>query len=416
MLWDPYAEFQSEILPNGLTVYASNWPGRPWEAVGFLIHSGAEHDTAGFEGTAHFVEHLISRNTVIPYQDIKTFFENNGGKVNLGATGYPYTKYNFFSPKDKDVLEKAFFVFGNMLLSTKLEKDVEEQREVIVREFYQKNQNKHLSDVVKRGRQILYKDLCLGRSLSPLGSPELVKKITQRELQSYYDINYTPANMSIVGVGGMTLAELIDIISKSPFSVQKKGGRVLLPCGTTTNNPLVENRYIFDATKGGLGNLEAGSYESAAILPGITKYGAPRILEMMLSKILFQEIREKRAWTYNTYSESHYFQSFYSFSIICKALGCEALAGIEEAIDSCVASVEDREDLFMQTKQRILADMVDLDGRSVCNGAIGDLADYQKIISLSEDKQRVNLVTMDDIRELVQRLQPERRWTLIIRP
>jgi len=43
-MWDPYAEFESATLPNGLKVYAAHWAERPWQAIGFVIHSGAEQD------------------------------------------------------------------------------------------------------------------------------------------------------------------------------------------------------------------------------------------------------------------------------------------------------------------------------------------------------------------------------------
>ena len=60
-MWDPYSEFRTATLPNGLTVHAAHWPGRPWESVGVLIHSGAEQDPFGLEGLSHFVEHLVSK-------------------------------------------------------------------------------------------------------------------------------------------------------------------------------------------------------------------------------------------------------------------------------------------------------------------------------------------------------------------
>lgn len=417
MLWDPFADFQSATLPNGLTVYASTWEGRPWEAVGFLIHSGAEHDPAGIEGTAHFVEHLVSRNASMPYEDIKTFFEGSGGGVGLGQTGYPFTKYKFFAPANREILEKAFSVFGGMLLSATLEKEIGEQRQVITREFQQKCSNRHRFDMTMRGRRTLFRNTMLERSALPLGSLESIGKISREDLQSYYDSHYTPANISIVGVGGMTLAELVDILSETPFVIQKNGIRMPLPSSiTATGRPLEENRYVFNNTQKELGELSAGDYASFALLPGNIKYGVVGVFNDMLDKALFREIRGKRSWTYSASSENHYLRSFYSLSIFCQALSREVLDEIEGVVERCIISTIEDTNLFLQTKQYILSSLLDLNGRKVRDSALNDLASYQRLISYSEHRERIDLVTMEDIQGLAPCLLPEQRWTLIVRP
>jgi predicted Zn-dependent peptidase len=45
--------------------------------MGFLIHSGAEHDPIGLEGVAHFVEHTTSENAPIPKKELNDFFERS---------------------------------------------------------------------------------------------------------------------------------------------------------------------------------------------------------------------------------------------------------------------------------------------------------------------------------------------------
>ena len=64
-MYDPYADFEKATLPNGLQVYAAYWPDRPWQYVGFVLHSGANTDPEDLPGVAHFVEHLVSRNISI---------------------------------------------------------------------------------------------------------------------------------------------------------------------------------------------------------------------------------------------------------------------------------------------------------------------------------------------------------------
>ncbi len=418
-MWDPYAEFQSATLPNGLTVHAAHWPGRPWEAMGFLIHSGAKHDPVGFEGLSHFVEHLVSKNNNITKKDMNDFFEDCGGMVSLGTTGYPYTQYFFFVPTDKTVLARALSIFGHMLLSAKFEKFIEQERQVIIDEFNQYYPLKFKFDIDVRKCKALYTGCWLERFVRPIGTPESIKRIMQGELQSYYDAHYTPVNISIVGVGGMTLSEIVELLSESSFAIDKKGVKTPLPSPADDVTPPSENRYIFEVSKHIIEPIKVGAYWSVAKIPGNVNTAAIRIMCKMFNEILNEEVRERRAWTYSIDSSWHNFQYFFQeFSINCNALALGALDEIEEIIEICISSMGDQENLFEQVKRRVFASnfMIDPKGKSVCESAIDDLANDQRIISLTEYGNDIERVTMSEIRNLLQWLRPEWRWTLITRP
>lgn len=417
-MWDPYAEFQSATLPNGLTVHAAHWPGRPWEAMGFLIHSGAEYDQVGLEGLSHFVEHVVLENTNVSKKEMEAFFEDCGGMASLGTTGYPYTHYRFFVPTDKAILARAFSMFGHMLLSAKLEKFIERERQVIIGEFHRHYPVKFKLDLDVREHKALYAGYWLERFVRPLGNPESVTRITQSELQSHYDAHYTPANMSIVGVGGMQLPELVELLSESPFATSKKGARTPLPTPATDVAPPSETRHVFEVSKHIIMPIEVGAYRSVAKIPGNINGRVIRIVEEMFNEVLNEEVRERRAWAYEIGSSRYNFRHFYEFSINCGALALKAIDDVEEVIEVCVASMTDREDLFEQAKRRALANnfMTDPTGKGICDGALDDLAEDQRIISLKEIGDDLELVTMSDVRDVLQWLRPERRWTLITRP
>lgn len=417
-MWDPYVEFQSATLPNGLSVHAAHWPGRPWEAMGFLIHSGAEYDPVGLEGLSHFVEHVVSENTNVPKKEMGAFFEDCGGMVSFGTTGYPYTHYRFFVPTDKAILARAFSMFGHMLLLAKLEKFIERERQVIIGEFYRHYPVKFRLDLDVREHKALYAGYWLERFVRPFGNPESATRITQSELQSHYDAHYTPANMSIVGVGGMQLSELVELLSESPFATSKKGARTPLPTPATDVASPSETRHIFEVSKHITVPIEVGAYRSVAKIPGNINGRVIRIMEEMFNEMLFEEVRERRAWAYAIDSSRHNFRHFYEFSINCSALALKAINDVEDVIEVCIASMADREDLFEQAKRRALASnfMTDPTGKGICNGALDDLAKNQRIISLKEIGDDFERVTMSDVRDVLRWLRPERRWTLIMRP
>src|SRR4051812_30555915 len=115
-MWDPYAEFETAVLPNGLTVYAAHWPNRPWQYVDFIIHAGAKDDPVGLEGLHHFMEHLVSLNMYRSRSKFENFFLDAGGSVHLGSSRFLATQYGFSLPTDKRKLSKAFQLLGEMLL------------------------------------------------------------------------------------------------------------------------------------------------------------------------------------------------------------------------------------------------------------------------------------------------------------
>ncbi len=418
-MWDPYSEFESATLPNGLTVYATHWKERPWEAIGFVIHSGAEQDPVGLEGLIHFIEHLVSRNADIPQKDIKAFFEDCGGGVNLGLTSYMATKYHFFVPADKAVLSEAFSIFGQMLFQNKLEKFIERERQVIVGEFHRSYPIKFNLDLSVREQKALYTGHWLERFVRPLGNPESVGRITQVDLQTHYDTHYTPANISVVGVGGMGLAEIVELLSESPFATDKNGARTPLPSRATDINPPMETHCVFELSKHASMSepIKVGSYRSVAVIPGNVNTKL-RILKNMLDEILDDEVRQFHAWTYDIGCGFYDFRHFHEFAIICGALNLNALDAIEDVVEVCIASLTDREDLFEQAKRRAIANnlMNDRMGRGIRDACLNDLADCHRIISLTEYDKELKAMEMSDIRNLLQWIRPERRWTLIRKP
>jgi len=419
-MWDPYAEFQSATLPNGLTVHAAHWPNRPWEAMGFLIHSGAFQDAIGLEGTAHFVEHLVSQNAGISNNDIRKFFEGRGGLVGLGSTTHHDTQYSFFVPADIATMTEALSIFGRMLIPSRLEKQIEPERQVIIGEFNRRFPMSIHFDLAQRRCRAINAGDCVERSIRPMGKPESINRIAQEDLQSFYDSHYTPANISVVGVGCLDLAELIELLYRSPFSMSKTGSRATLPDPVIDVTLPTENYYVFEMSKHmpTVVPRETLEYLAAAKVPGNINQCATRIVCDMLDYALNQEIREHRAWAYAVECKRCNLWSFNEIEIFCPALALSALDEIDQVVNDCIDSLNSDDLLFEQMKQDALAGclMIDPTGRNIRDGAIDDISKYQRIITLAEYAQKLERLQMADMRHLLAHLKPERRWTLLNRP
>lgn len=419
-MWDPYAEFKSITLPNGLAIHALNLPDRPFEAFGFLINSGSQQDPVGLEGLAHFTEHVVSCNAGMEKDKIEAFFNDCGGNVDLGGTNDFFTRYRFFLPtNDFSIISKAFSIFGEMLISSNIEKDIERERNVIIEEFNKKYPFYFKFEEELKERKVLYGDCWLERSTRPIGNLDSIKKISQNDLQNFYNNHYTPANIDIVCVGGMILSEIEKIVLESPFAKNKNGERTLIQNLRTDFIELSENFNIIDLSVYlNKGSLKSASYRSVARVPGYINKMSIVILDSMLCEILNNEIREKLSWTYHISSAWRDFCGFYSFSINCESFNPIAVDEINNIVSLCIESVHEKSELFEQIKKRLIAKsfMVDKTAKDICDIAMNDICWYKKIISIEEDIKDMEKIEMSDIIDLLKWLTPERRWTKIYRP
>ncbi len=417
-MWDPREEVQSATLPNGLKVYSVYWPKRPWVSMGFLVHSGAHHDKVGLEGTAHFLEHMVSRNAVIPYKEIKEFFENGGGGVKLGATGYLETFYSCFVSVDQ--LQRALGIFSSILMTAEIRSYVEEQRQVILSEFQRRFPLVPMLDLAWRETRNVFGGTYMERHVSPLGMPNSIWNITREDLQSFYNTHYTPANISIVCVGGLRLEELLEKLSFTGFGNLKPGERSERPSVIERARPPLESRYVFEASKHVKTEKprESGAYHSTVVLPGTISREALTILRRMTDKVMFEEVRERRGWTYATGAKTFGRGPFHCAELNADALKLDSLSEIEAVVNSCLESLSDRDDLFRNAVEGYISasSMTDFSGNSLCDALMWDLIKKGRIITNVETDEVVSRLTMDDMRALLSQLGPEQRYTVLTVP
>ncbi|OGN35968.1 MAG: hypothetical protein A2568_03245 [Candidatus Yanofskybacteria bacterium RIFOXYD1_FULL_44_17] len=416
-MWDPYAELKKFQLPNGLTVYLGTWD-RPWLKVGIVVHSGARQDVDGKEGTAHFVEHLVGEN-VRPWtnETIKRYFQESGGKASLGSTGYNATSFHFDMPLEGDNLERALDLFGHMLVDCKIEHMVERERQVIIQEFARRFPIRWMADRVLRRRQLLFPGVKLARSPGWVGTPESILRITAEDMQSFYDQYYTPANMTIVAVGGLKPEEFAAILSKSPFGFEKSGIRTPLVKLIDHFNPPEENMLIHKISDYSLQAADRSAIESFVAMPGTVRRKALARVSDVLGDVFFREIREKRGWTYGFSSGWEDFGEAYEFNIQ-GAFPWNGLEAIEGLVDDCLAMAEKNDDLIQHhIKASVLGyKIIDVSGSKVVDGSVGDLKFHHRVLSNEEEARVSAAVTVEEVKSIFPLLARDRRWTVIIHP
>ncbi|MDB5255113.1 MAG: mitochondrial-processing peptidase subunit beta [Candidatus Nomurabacteria bacterium] len=417
MKWDPYSEFHTTVLDNGLTIHARQVK-QSWQRMGCMVHSGAAQDLVEKEGTAHFLEHLVSEHSLVPNKTMNEYFKRQGGSCMLGMTSYWRTWYGFFVPSEKRVIKKSLSYFSSMLLNAELHNKIERERSVIINEFNKKYPLTFAYEKLVKEHTLLHENRMLERMLCSLGTCQTIDNITQHDLQKYYDIHYVPANMSIVTVGGYSVDQIVELLSESDFSQNKPGKRASLNLGGELV-PLSTTRLMFN-----MGDYlkvlpnKNGSYESRGRLPRHVNTRSVTLLVLMLRILLFRALREKRAWTYDVSVDWNNYRDFYSFDIKCSSFDIKAVNKIETVIDGIIASVPTKRSFFEKIKKDRLKSvwMNDENGSQLLDEVLGDATLYNRILTLQEFYETIERVSFEDVCNLIPYLVPEKRLTTIIVP
>lgn len=419
-IWDPYADFQKTVLPNGLSVYSTYW-NRPWVRIGFVVHSGSLIDPREKAGTAHFVEHMASENIKdVSRDELNMFFKRNGGNAMFGSTGPVSTTYWFKVPVTSKILKKSIGIFGKMLIKNSLEGDIERERNVILSEFGEYFPLQVRYELYElRKRRMLYNGIKLMDYKGPLGDYDSITSITKEDLQKFHQIHYVPQNISIVSVGGLRHDELLTLLTASTFAKKISGTRNLLP-ESCDNIPLPEEtEYCLkwsDILNGSIVNV--ASYASFALIPNVFNKRITNVFIELLNKLLDDRVRQTLGKTYSfKVTLNDYFEA--KEMRISGKINPDVVERMNEIIADCLGQVKNECKLFdnLKTSRINWNRFLDSNGQGVLEDAMNDLESYHRIFSCREEIKEYRKVTFENVCELADYVnQKNKRWTLIETP
>jgi predicted Zn-dependent peptidase len=417
-MWDPYVNFEKIVLPNGLTIFASQ-VDREFEIFGFVIHAGAREDTFEKSGVAHFVEHCVSKNIPDwPKEKIRPYFQKQGGFANLGITDYLSTTYMCKCQAIKKNISTALDIFGKMLLGANISKDIEVERKIITQEYNLKFMHNIVPKLMLQSHSCVFPGHRLANYLGPSGNIDGIKGMDAENLQRFYDSFYVPANISVIAIGKISPESVAKFLEKSPLGISKSGQRNAVSIPRFPDYSALTRYDIKISLYLGTTNLMTrGEYRTEAALSGTLSPESVMFTKKFLENILFQEIREKRGWAYDVEIGCQTFQDLYRF-VIRIPMKLEALSNIEKTVDNCIANALNNRKLFnliweLDVSSSILAD---LSCEEICSNSMREVGNFNRIISNHEAVQMRKLITLANVEEVLTYLTPDKRLTIISYP
>lgn len=232
-----WGEAERIVLPNGLRVLTAPAPGLHSAMVALYVRAGSRHEVASQNGISHFLEHLFFRGSE-GWPDtvaMNAAIESAGGNLN-GITARDHGCY--YTPLHPDDLETGIAILGD-LIRRPLLREMDVEREVILEEI--------LDEVDAQGRdidpdnlskRIVFGDHPLGFKIA--GTPEIVRRISEREVRAHHARFYTGANLVLAVAGPVRAREVAELAEAHLGALPRGRASTDAPPPTWPAGPAVE--------------------------------------------------------------------------------------------------------------------------------------------------------------------------------
>ena len=197
-------------LANGVRVIAEQVPV---DAVNLDIwlDVGSAVENNDINGMAHFLEHMIfkgsDRQSVGEFERV---VESRGGNTNA-ATSQDYTHY-YITVAPHDFAELAPLQIDLVLNASIPDAEFQRERLVVLEEIRRSDDNPDRR-VYRHTAEMVYQSLPYRRPV--LGPSEVIENLTSSQMRSFHQQWYSPDNITVVVVGNLPVAQMIDVVSQA---------------------------------------------------------------------------------------------------------------------------------------------------------------------------------------------------------
>ena len=202
--------YEKKTLPNGVRILTEHVPGVRSVSLGIWVGTGSRHESAGENGAAHFIEHMLFKGTRSrTAAQLAEEMDAVGGQINAFTT----KECTCFYARVLDThLGRAADILCDMFFHSRFDDaDVETERGVILEEIGMYEDNPE--------------DLCAERLAgavfkgSPLARPILGRKATLDKmdgawLRAYQRAHYRPDRIVVALAGSFTDADAAELAGR----------------------------------------------------------------------------------------------------------------------------------------------------------------------------------------------------------
>jgi len=415
-------EHRTTTLKDGVRVITERIENVRSVALGFWIGTGSAMESDGEAGTSHLLEHMLFRGTErYRSHEIDEIFDAMGAEINAGTDRESTSLYTRVMDRH---LERAFDVAAEMVWRPRLE-SLEAEREVVLEEIamYEDDPQDRVFDVLG---EAVFGAHPLGRAV--IGTAEVVGAVTREQLRRFHDERYAPERIVIAAAGSVDHDALVELAraagpgrngaaTQVPETSAAGEGNEARANGAApparpdsgAGEPVFERRVRFL-------RKDTEQYHVCLGGRGISRHDerrfALRVLEGVLggtsSSRLFQEVRERRGLAYSVFSFSGQHADTGEVGLYVGTRSDnldEAVKTIAHELERFIddpASAQELDRSRENLKGRVALSLESTAARMSRLGSalLGDMPIY----SIDEIVDRIDAVTVEDLRELAREL------------
>lgn len=211
-----------DVLPSGLTCVTIETKHLHSAVCSVFVRVGSRHESKRTNGVSHLLEHLFFRGSRRFPDSVRmnAAVEAVGGNLN-GVTMRDSS--SFYTPTHPDGLGVSLAILGDMLTQPRLV-HLDTEKRIILEEM--------LDEVDEKGRDVDVDNLTKMRvfgdhplSFKIAGTPEIVKKLSMRDVRQHFATHYVTGNV-VVGVAGPVRHADVVGRTKRAFAKLPRGPRV----------------------------------------------------------------------------------------------------------------------------------------------------------------------------------------------
>src|SRR3954465_10032090 len=363
-------------------------------ALGFFVATGSRGEGVGEAGLSHFLEHLLFRGTErYASAEIDQLFDAMGAELHAGTDKESTTVYARMLDQH---LPRAFDVIADMVWRPAF-RDIDPEREVVLEEIamYEDDPQDTVFDVLG---QAVFGGHPLGRPI--IGRAPVIRDTPVDQIAAFHAARYVPGSVVIAAAGSVDHDQIVGLAATTlRDGVGSAPGIEPAPA-----DPAPTVRFQRKDTE------QCHVCLGAIGLPrGDERRFASRVLDAIFgglsSSRLFQAVREERGLAYSVYSFAGQYADTGQIGLYAGTRPdnlVEAMQVVGDELDRLREQPATEEELVRareNVKARVVLGMEATGARMHRLG--GSLLFDLPLLETDEVMERIDAVTMDDMRSLV---------------
>jgi len=209
-------------LRNGLNVIFVESHKSPVVSVQMWVRTGSADEEKNVAGISHFIEHLVFKGTKsFGVGEIASTVEANGGELNA-FTSFDQTV--FYVTVSKQSTDIALKIIYEMMSCPNFDpEEIDREREVVIEEI-----KRSLDSPGREASRALFSTIYKKHpyGLPVIGYDKIIKKVSPKKIQEYFNKRYVPSNMTLIISGDISSPEMKAKVTKlysqmAPYKLKK---------------------------------------------------------------------------------------------------------------------------------------------------------------------------------------------------